>query len=80
MVNTVLWGKHLEAGLGMHRNQRLVKGKHFEERGMEKGRQVLAWSAWWPVMPAVDVTGRKNPTGEAGRKKTPVEADRLNSR
>ena len=64
----------------MHRNQRLVKGKHFEERGMEKGCRVLAWSAWWPVMPAVDVTGRKNPTGEAGRKKTPVEADRLNSR
>lgn len=64
----------------MHRNQRLVKGKHFEERGMEKGRRVLAWSAWWSVMPAVDVTGRKNPTGEAGRKKTPGEADRLNSR
>lgn len=64
----------------MHRNQRLVKGKHFEERGMEKGHRVLAWSAWCPVMPAVDVIGRKNPIGEAGRKKTPVEADRLNSR
>ena len=31
-------------------------------------------------MPEVDVTGRKNPTGEAGKKKTHVEADRLNSR
>lgn len=61
----------------MHRNQRLVKGKHCEGRGMEKGPRVLAWSA---VMPAVDVTGRKNPTGEAGRRKTHVEADRLNSR
>lgn len=64
----------------MHRNQRLVKGKHCEGRGMEKGPRVLAWSAWSAVMPAVDVTGRKNPTGEAGRRKTHVEADRLNSR
>lgn len=52
-----------------YREARLVKGKHCEGRGMEKGPRVLTWSATGAVMPAVDVTGRKELTGEAGRRK-----------
>lgn len=40
----------------MDRSQRLVKGKHFEEREMEKGYPVLARNASWAIMPVVDIS------------------------
>ena len=69
-MNTILLGKHPEAGLGMDRSQRLVKGKHFEEREIEKGYPVPARNASWAIMPVVDKsTGARTPqVKQEGRK------------
>ena len=54
----------------MDRSQRLVKGKHFEEREIEKGYPVPARNASWAIMPVVDKsTGARTPqVKQEGRK------------